>query len=113
MSDRTPEELVEHIRNLPSREICEHGSQKVKCIICENEDLERENQRYRKALEPFADSAKDYKSDNPWIIVYGRVSVGDLRFAEEVLKAEKCEIDEATALAMEDECRWDQSGEER
>lgn len=35
------DDIVERLRSLPPREICEHGSQKVKCPECECVDLER------------------------------------------------------------------------
>lgn len=37
---RTNDELIALLKASPPREICEHGSQKVKCPICENIVLE-------------------------------------------------------------------------
>lgn len=40
------------MRNAPPREICEHGSQKAKCVICENAALISEVERLRGLLQP-------------------------------------------------------------
>ena len=44
-------DIVESLRALPPREICEHGSQKRKCLVCENLALDAEIERLRDEVE--------------------------------------------------------------
>lgn len=45
------DDLIQKLRNSPPREICEHGSQRVKCDHCDNERLEIENEWLRGRIE--------------------------------------------------------------
>jgi len=49
------DDLIQKLRNSPPREICEHGSQRVKCDHCDNERLEIENERLRELADAWCD----------------------------------------------------------
>ncbi len=48
-------DIMERMKNTPPREVCEHGSQRVKCPICELSDAEAEIERLRAVVRQYED----------------------------------------------------------
>lgn len=48
-------DIVDRLRALPPSEICEHGSQVKKCLVCENQRLDAEIERLRAAVREICD----------------------------------------------------------
>lgn len=62
----------ERLRKLPPREVCEHGSIKVKCPICELVEVEAENARLRYILKDLrANGQLSHGGDGPLAYVDG------------------------------------------
>lgn len=53
-------DIVKRLKKMPPREVCEHGSQKVKCPICELEEAYTELERLKKVLHEIAKYPKLY-----------------------------------------------------
>jgi len=73
----------ERLRKLPPREVCEHGSIKVKCPICELAEVEAENARLREALKPFANAV--YRDNGDVTVYQSHVSISDWTRARDAL----------------------------
>lgn len=50
------DDLIQKLRNSPPREICEHGSQRVKCVHCDNDRLEAEIEQLRARVAALEES---------------------------------------------------------